>query len=80
MADFDLIPKTAAIAADDKPTEIFRAVYKRRGSELYISATQDAKVLVTRFRTRANKYEYWMHDHSFIEANSDAVKKWLESE
>lgn len=78
MADFDLLVKEAEIK--EPPKEVFRAVYRRRGSEVYISATKDARVLVTRFRTRANAYEYWIYDHAFIKDNATQVKEWLEKE
>lgn len=79
MADtFDLMQKDASVK--EPPEEVFRATYKRRGSELYISATKDAKVLVTRHKTRANSYEYWVFDHKTIEDNSEGVKAFLESE
>lgn len=79
MAKFD------PLADDEKkvtaaPEEIFRATYRRRGSEIYICATKDAKVLVTRFKTRANLYEHWVYDHQVIEANAEGIKEWLQEE
>lgn len=65
----------------EKPEEeIFRATYRRRGSEIYIAATTTSKVQVTRFKTRANSYEYWHYDPDVVEQNASAVKEWLETE
>lgn len=60
--------------------EIFRATYRRRGSEIWLAATKDARVQVTRFKTRANSYEYWIYSHDVIAANADGLKAWLEAE
>lgn len=78
MPEFDILSKEASIA--DPVVEVFRATYKRRGSELYISATDDKRVQVTRFKIRANSFEYWIHEHQSIEDNMAAVKTFLEAE
>lgn len=79
MAQFDPLADKEKMVTTP-PEEIFRATYRRRGSEIYICATKDAKVLVTRFKTRANSYEHWVYDHQVIEANAEGLKEWLEAE
>lgn len=63
---------------DEPSDEVFRVVYRRRGSDLIIGATKDDKIQVTRWNHKYKKGKSYQHDVEEFSLNKEGIKKEIE--
>lgn len=55
----------------------FRAVYRRRGSDLVFSSTKDGKVMVSRRNHRTKKAKHYLHSQTDFAQASEQIKAFI---
>lgn len=76
MSDYDLEDPGKL---KDPQEEIFRVVYRRRGSDLILGAVKGNKLIqVTRWNHRFKKGKTYTHSPEDIAAHKEAIKKVIE--
>jgi len=80
MADIKTLLEIEAKRVDQPKKEVYRAVYRRRGSDLIIASTDDQKVQVTRYSHRAKVSKFYVHEADYIEPLTSDIKKLLVDE
>jgi hypothetical protein len=69
-----------AVPDDERSKEVYRAIYRRRGSDLIFGATPDMRVLVSRFNHRTKGYKVYAHPADDLVRDAAEIKEYLEKE
>lgn len=77
MEDIKTLLEDDTKRVDQPKKEIYRAVYRRRGSDLIIATTEDQLVQVSRYSHRAKVSKHYVHDAAYIDTHVEAIKKLL---
>lgn len=77
MEDIKTILEDETKRVEQPKKEIYRAVYRRRGSDLIIATTDDQLVQVSRFSHRAKVSKHYVHDAAYIDSHVETIKKLL---
>jgi len=75
MSEYDLEDKGKEIPTKE---EIYRVVYRRRGSDLILGATSDNEVQISRVNHRFKTVKSYLHKAEDVSAARDSIKSQIE--